>query len=65
MCLGMLRADEWKPPNRIKDVLVLVRTVMGVPQPDDAVETAIADQFKARKGEFEKTAREWVGKYAK
>ena len=46
MCLGMLRSDEWKPPNKIVDVLRLVRAVLTAPQPDDAVEAGIADQYK-------------------
>ncbi|QIW95122.1 hypothetical protein AMS68_000640 [Peltaster fructicola] len=65
MCLGMLRPEEWKPPNKISDVLKLVRTVLGQPQPDDAVEAAIAEQYKNDPKGFEKTAREWVSKYAK
>lgn len=65
MCLGMLRPDEWKPPNKIADVLKLVRTVLAAPQPDDAVEQGIADQFKNNRKEFDKIAKDWVGKYAK
>ncbi|GAM84103.1 hypothetical protein ANO11243_020950 [Dothideomycetidae sp. 11243] len=64
MCLGMLRSDTWKPPNKIAEVLRLVRTVLEVPQPDDAVETAIADQYKRDRSAFDKTAREWVTKFA-
>lgn len=65
MCLGMLKAEEWKPPNKIHEVLRLVRKVLEAPQPDDAVEAGIADQFKNNTKEFEKVAREWVQKYAK
>lgn len=65
MCLGMLRPEEWKPPNKIADVLKLVRTVLAAPQPDDAVEGAIADQYKNDRKAFEKIARDWVAKYAK
>ena len=65
MCLGMLRADEWKPPNKINDVLKLVRTVLAAPQPDDAVEAQIADQFKNDRKGFESTAKQWTQKYAK
>lgn len=49
MCLGMLRADEWKPPNKIEDVLRLVRVILETPQPDDAVELGIAEEFKNSK----------------
>ncbi|TKA28384.1 hypothetical protein B0A50_03851 [Salinomyces thailandicus] len=65
MCLGMLRADEWKPPNKIADVLKLVRAVMAAPQPEDAVETSIAEQFRNNRKEFDKIAKEWVNKHAK
>ena len=65
MCLGMLRADEWKPPNKIADVLRLVRTVMSAPQPDDAVEQKIAKEFKDERKLFDKNAKDWVARYAK
>jgi ubiquitin-protein ligase len=65
MCLGMLRPDEWKPPNTIKMVLALVRAVVAAPQPDDAVEAGIADQFKNNRADFDKTAKDWVTRYAK
>ena len=61
----MLKAEEWKPPNKIADVLRLVLTVLAAPQPDDAVEASIADQFRNNRADFDKTAREWTAKYAK
>lgn len=61
----MLRADQWKPPNKIADVLKLVRQVLMAPQPDDAVEQGIADQYRNDRKGFDKVAREWVAKYAK
>jgi len=64
MCLGMLRADEWKPPNKIKEVLALVRATLEAPQPDDAVEASAADEFKNNRPAFDKKAREWVAQYA-
>jgi ubiquitin-protein ligase len=64
MCLGMLRPDTWKPPNRLSAVLLMVRTLLNEPDPDDAVETGIAEQYKNQRKEFEKTARDWVKRYA-
>lgn len=64
MCLGMLRTDEWKPPNKISAVLNMARNLLIEPNPDDAVETSIADQYKSNRREFDKVAREWVKKYA-
>jgi len=64
MCLGMLRSDTWKPPNRISAVLKLARDLLIAPQPDDAVETSIADQYKNNRKEFDKAAKDWVKRYA-
>ena len=65
MCLGMLRSDQWKPPNKIFAVLDMVRNIMIEPNVDEAVETAIANQYKSDRREFEKMARDWTQKHAK
>jgi ubiquitin-protein ligase len=65
MCLGILRSDLWKPPNKISAVLALARNLLVEPNPDDAVESSIADQYKNNRKEFEKTAKDWVKRYAK
>lgn len=64
MCLGILRSDNWKPPNRIREVLALVRQILIEPQPDDSVEASIADQYKNNRAEFNKIAQEWTKKFA-
>jgi ubiquitin-protein ligase len=64
MCLGILRSDTWKPPNKISAVLELARNILVEPNPDDAVETSIAEQYKNNKKEFEKNAKDWVKRYA-
>jgi ubiquitin-protein ligase len=64
MCLPLLRSDAWKPPNRLAAVLRLARQMLSEPNPDDAVEASIADQFKNQRREFDKVAKEWVKKYA-
>lgn len=64
MCLGMLRSDEWKPPNKLVAVLNMARSLLVEPNPDDAVETGIAEQYKNNRKEFEKNAKEWIAKYA-
>ncbi|KAF2457935.1 putative ubiquitin conjugating enzyme [Lineolata rhizophorae] len=64
MCLGMLRSDEWKPPNRLLAVVNMARSLLLEPNPDDAVEPQLADQYKNDRAEFDKTARDWVRRYA-
>ena len=65
MCLGMLRADEWKPSSKIDAVLNFVKALLLEPQPDDAVEGGIAREFKENKKEFLKNAKAWTKQYAK
>ena len=65
MCIGLLRADEWKPPNRIIMLLEIARNLLIEPNPDDAIETSIAEAYQNDPKAFEKTAKEWVAKYAK
>ncbi|KAI9678764.1 MAG: hypothetical protein M1817_005821 [Caeruleum heppii] len=65
MCLGMLKSEEWKPSSKIMGILETARNLLAEPNPDDAVETSIADQYKQDRKGFEKTARDWIKKYAK
>ncbi|RAK98281.1 putative ubiquitin conjugating enzyme (UbcB) [Aspergillus ibericus CBS 121593] len=64
MCLGMLRADEWKPSSRIQAVLQFARQLLAEPMPDDAVEGRIAEQYKNDRKRYEEVAKEWTRKYA-
>jgi ubiquitin-protein ligase len=65
MCLGLLRADEWKPPNKVVSVLRLIQTLLIEPNPDDAIEPSIANEYRENRQEFEKNAKDWVKRYAK
>ena len=65
MCLGMLRAEEWKPSSKIHSVLEFARQLLLEPMPDDAVEGRIAEQFNNERKMFDETAKEWTKKYAK
>lgn len=60
MCLGMLRADEWKPSSKIGAVLQFARQLLAEPMPDDAVEGRIAEQYKNDRKRYEEVAREWT-----
>ena len=65
MCLGLLRADEWKPPNKVVSVLRLIQTLLIEPNPDDAIEPSIANEYRENRKQFEKNAQDWVKRYAK
>ena len=65
MCLGLLRAEEWKPPNKVVSVLRLIQTLLIEPNPDDAIEPSIANEYRENRKEFEKNAKDWIKRYAK
>ena len=65
MCLGMLKPDAWKPSTKIAAVLEFARQLLREPNPDDAVEGKIAEQFRTDRQGWEKEARDWVRRYAK
>lgn len=65
MCLGLLRPDQWKPPNKIVAVLRLIQSLMLEPNADDAIEPSIGNEFRNNREDFDKTAKDWTKKYAK
>jgi ubiquitin-protein ligase len=64
MCLGMLKADEWKPPTKISAVLEFARQLLREPNPDDAVEGRIAEELRRDRSIWEIQARDWTRRYA-
>lgn len=64
MCLGMLKDSEWKPATKMSAVLEFARQLLKEPNPDDAVEAKIADQYKTDRASYEKEARDWTKRYA-
>ncbi|MCJ1335166.1 hypothetical protein MMC09_000432 [Bachmanniomyces sp. S44760] len=64
MCLGLLRADQWKPSSRVRDVLVFAQRVVEEPLPDEAVEEGIAREYREERKEWGIKARRWTRLYA-
>ena len=65
ICLGALKPENWKPASRLLGVLEAVRGLLIEPQPDDPLEARIADEYKNKRADFDKTARNYVSRYAK
>ena len=64
ICLAVLRQSDWKPSTRLASVLVLVRSVLAEPSLADAVEQAIAHEYRTNRPEYERKAKDWVARYA-
>lgn len=63
ICLDILK-KEWKPIENIKNVLQNIYFLFETPDPDDALSTEIASQYKNDLPAFKKTAVEWTKLYA-
>jgi ubiquitin-conjugating enzyme E2 D/E len=65
ICIAQLKPENWKPAGRLAAVLDAVRQLLVEPNPDDPLEARIADEYRHQRGLFEKTAREYVQRYAR
>jgi len=64
ICLAALKPDEYKPNKHVKAVLEDVKGLLERPNPDDPLEPRIADEYVKDRKEFEKSARNYVARYA-
>ncbi|KAI1133140.1 ubiquitin-conjugating enzyme [Nemania abortiva] len=65
ICLGLLKPETWKPASRVRNVLEAVRQLLIEPNPDDPLETRIAEEYKTNRPEFDKNVKSYVARYAK
>ncbi|KAK5634514.1 hypothetical protein RRF57_010227 [Xylaria bambusicola] len=65
ICLGVLKPENWKPASRVRAVLEAVRQLLVEPNPEDPLETRIADEYKNNRPEFDKNVKNYVSRYAK
>ncbi|KAF7458596.1 putative ubiquitin-conjugating enzyme E2 N [Cryptosporidium felis] len=64
ICLDILK-DKWSPALQIRTVLLSIQALLSSPEPNDPLDTAVADHFKNDILDAECTAREWNRLYAK
>lgn len=65
ICISTLKSENWKPASKLAQVLEAVRQLLVEPNPDDPLELRIAEEYRAEKSQFEKTAKEYTDRYAK
>lgn len=63
ICISILKG-EWSPALTISKVLLSIQSLLSDPNPEDPLDTAVADHWLKNKEDAEKTAREWTRKYA-
>jgi ubiquitin-conjugating enzyme E2 N len=56
--------DKWSPALQIRTVLLSISALLSAPEPDDPLDTTIADHFKKDRPGAEKKAREMTALFA-
>merc|ERR1719463_260233 len=64
ICLDILK-DKWSPALQIRTVLLSIQALLSAPNPDDPLDTSVADHFTANKADAERVAKQWNDQYAK
>ena len=64
ICLDILK-DKWSPALQIRTVLLSLQALLSEPEPDDPLDTGVADHWKRDERGAKAKAKEWVGLYAK
>lgn len=64
ICLDILK-DKWSPALQIDKVCLSLQLLLSAPNPDDPLDTKIADDWKKNERGAHTTAKKWVQKYAK
>ncbi|KAF7730526.1 hypothetical protein EC973_001907 [Apophysomyces ossiformis] len=64
ICMDLLKADVWKPANRVIQILEALIILLEEPNPDDALVGSIAEVYNSNRAKFRKLAKEYVDKFA-
>ena len=63
ICLDILKKD-WTPALNIETTLLSIQSLLCEPNPEDPLDSTIADHWIRDKAGAEQTAREWTQRYA-
>jgi ubiquitin-conjugating enzyme E2 N len=63
ICLDILK-KSWTPALNIRTTLLSIQSLLCEPNPEDPLDTQIANHWKSNRSDAEATAREWTRQYA-
>merc|ERR1712048_114061 len=64
ICLDILK-DKWSPALQIRTVLLSIQALLSSPNPDDPLDTGVAEHWAKDEAGALKTARDWTLKFAR
>ena len=65
ICVGLLKAEVWKPATRVRAILDTILMLLVEPNPEDPLDADIANIYKTDIKKFTLTAKQMVQQYAK
>ncbi|KAJ3223817.1 hypothetical protein HK099_000647 [Clydaea vesicula] len=63
ICVGILKNEMWKPSTKITEVFYALLDLLENPNPDDPLQTSIAEQYRNDPATFSKNVKEYIKKY--
>ena len=63
ICLDILKS-KWSPALQMRTVLLSVQALLSAPNPDDPLDTGVADHWKSDEKGAMQNAKAWTQKYA-
>ncbi|KAG8977459.1 Ubiquitin-conjugating enzyme 13 [Tulasnella sp. 427] len=63
ICLDILK-DKWSPALQIRTVLLSIQALLSAPNPDDPLNTEVANHWKQNEAEAREESRRWTAQYA-
>ncbi|EDQ91873.1 uncharacterized protein MONBRDRAFT_17735 [Monosiga brevicollis MX1] len=63
ICLDVIK-DKWSPALQIRTVLLSIQALLSAPEPDDPLDTTIAELWQTNNAQALANAREWTRRYA-
>jgi ubiquitin-protein ligase len=63
ICIALLKPDNWKPAVSMETVLVSVTNLLSEPNPDDPMDTSIANEYLNNHAQFLANVKKWIDKY--